>query len=74
MWWSILQRCMYGSKLKTNKAVARRFLEIAPGEFAHLASGTNHNTGKKSCRQKNRLRGLQVCSAHMNRYVRRLLR
>jgi ribosomal protein L35 len=73
----ILMR-FYAKSGKTNKAIASRFTmtynEEGRSVLTRLASGTNHNTRKKSCGAKGRLRGLkQVDEASHKKYISRLL-
>jgi hypothetical protein len=68
----------YAKSGKTSKAITSRFVMTFNSDkgnvLSRLASGTNHNTGKKSCGAKGRLRGLRDVEASSHKkYISRLL-
>ncbi|MGQ9576411.1 MAG: 50S ribosomal protein L35 [Thermoguttaceae bacterium] len=48
-------------KLKTHKAVKKRFRLTATGKVKHRQAGTSHLASRKSHKRKRKLRGTTIC-------------
>lgn len=67
----------YAKYGKTHKGSISRFIPTRTHDgitLSHLSSGTNHNTGKKTCGTKGRLRGLhEVDTGFHKTYIKRIM-
>ena len=62
-----------GNKLKTRKAVSKRFKVTATGKVMHGGMGLNHLMRKKTKGAKRKLRKGSVLSAHQTKRIRQML-
>jgi large subunit ribosomal protein L35 len=60
-------------KLKTNKAVKKRFRLTATGKVKHRQAGTSHLATRKSKKRRRQLRGTTTLDPSAARAIRRAL-
>lgn len=60
-------------KMKTNRAVAKRFKVTASGKLKRMKSNTNHILEKKSPKRKRNLRKATTVTKHMEATYKRVL-
>jgi large subunit ribosomal protein L35 len=60
-------------KIKTNKAVSKRFRITASGKLKRFSAGHGHFLAKKSSKRKRRLRSPQLVDKTMERNYKRVM-